>query len=395
MKTPWFTLLRRHSSLGPDSIKRALPHLAVAVGAAVFAVITSEASSHGRSPDAAEKAAKEARTAKAARDMAKAAEAFLASLTAEQRGKAVYSFDSAERENWHFVPRTRNGLPFKDMTPEQRAKAEALIRTGLSARGWTAARTIIDLEHVLRYMENNNQGRDSTNYFVTVFGTPGTGNAPWGWRFEGHHLAINVTLANGSVAATTPMFFGANPGEVRIDVPNAPQAPKKGTRALAAREDLGRRLFQSLTAEQKKTALLADKAYSDIQTGNRKQIDPLTPEGVSVKTFNKDQQKIVRDLLDDYVGVMVPDIGKDRRDRAMKAGIDKIHFAWAGSGEPGQGHYYRLQGPTFLLEYDNTQNDANHVHSAWRDFAGDFGRDVLAEHRAAAHQANGTPSAED
>jgi hypothetical protein len=395
MKTPWFSLLRPLGGIGPDSIKRALPPLAVAVGAAVFAVVTSEASSHGRAPDARDRAAKEARTAKTARDMAKAADAFLNSLTAEQRGKAVYPFESPERENWHFVPRARNGIPFKDLTPEQRSRAESLIRTGLSARGWTAARTIIDLEHVLRHVENGNQGRDASMYFVTIFGKPGTGKEPWGWRFEGHHLAVNVTLAGGGVAATTPMFFGANPAEVRIEVPNAPDAPKIGTRALAAREDLGRRLFLSLTEEQKKAALLSDKAFSDIQTGNRKQVDPLTPDGVSAKTFNKAQQKLLTDLLEDYIGVMVPEIGKDRRDRAMKAGLEKIHFAWAGSAEPGNGHYYRLQGPTFLLEYDNTQNGANHVHSAWRDFAGDFGRDVLAEHRAAAHRADPVSASED
>jgi hypothetical protein len=381
MKTSW--LSPKTLAVSPELIKRALPGILVAAGAAVFAVLTSDSATH-----ASHRGTKEARTAKAAAEMAKAADAFLAVLTPEQRTKAVFPFTSEEREDWYFVPRARKGIPLKELTPQQRGKAESLIKSALSAKGWDTMQTIVSLEHVLHHAENKNPGRDTGLYYITIFGKPGTGAEPWGWRVEGHHLSFNFTLAGGGVVATTPMFWGANPAEVRTEVPDNPLAPKKGTRSLAAREEAGRKLLLLLTSEQRKTAMLTEKAYSDIQTGNRKQIDPLTPEGVSVAAFTAEQKRVLNDLLNAYLSVMVSPVEKERRERIQKTGLDKLHFAWAGSAEPGQGHYYRVQGPTFLLEYDNTQNGANHIHSVWRDFKGDFGRDILAEHRTAAHAGN-------
>ncbi len=312
-------------------------------------------------------------------EMTAAAVNFLSSLTPEQKTQATFDFPSEERKNWHFIPRARKGLPIKDMTPEQRLLANALVVTGLSNRGYAKAVSIMSLDGVLAVLEKDKKGgpvRDPDNYYVTIFGTPGAG-ATWGWRFEGHHLSLNYTLSGDADPSMTPSFFGTNPAEVRT-------GPRTGTRILAAEEDLGRTLVKSLTEEQLKVALLQAPTPKDI-VNDPKRIDPTQPEGISQGQLTPEQTATLVKLIKEYLFRCRPDVAADDWAKVEKAGLDKMHFAWAGGLEAGQPHYYRVQGGHFVLELDNTQNDANHVHSIWRDFDHDFGVDLLKAHLDAEH----------
>ena len=318
---------------------------------------------------------------KSAASMAKAADAWLASLTADQKQRATFPFDSEERMRWHFVPNEqfpRKGVQFKEMSEAQRALARELLKTGLSARGYMTASSIMELENVLKVIEGETRRfpRDHEAYQFSVFGTPGDKKA-WGWRFEGHHISLRFDLVNGSLTSSTPSFFGANPAEVRADVPNA--APR-GTRVLAAEEDAARALLEALDAPQKTTAIVVATAPNEMLTANKQTADPQQPLGLKASEMTKAQKDKLMALIDVYAGFMAPDVAAERMERLKKAGLDNVAFAWAGETEKGKKHYYRIQGPTFLVEYDNAQNDGNHIHSVWRDFNGDFGVDLLREH---------------
>jgi hypothetical protein len=304
--------------------------------------------------------------------MVRAANDFLGTLTPEQKTKAVFTFADAERLNWHFIPRERRGLPLKEMTEAQRAAARRLLQTGLSQQGVTKADNIISLELVLRELGGNPAVRDPELYFFSIFGTPNA-REPWGWRMEGHHLSLNFTVTNDSLIATAPSFFGANPAKVL-------SGAKQGLRALAAEEDLARELMTSLDAAQRAKALIQTEAPRDIITMNSNDINPLTPVGITVTELKPAQSALFVRLVHEYLNRMSPDLAAMRRTRMERTDFGKVTFAWAGSSDVGAPHYYRVQGPTFLIEYDNTQNNANHIHSVWRDFNGDFGRDVLREH---------------
>src|SRR5436190_4588068 len=325
--------------------------------------------------------------------MASAATKFLDSLSPEQRKQASFDFSSDERLHWHFI-RTetfpRKGLTIKEMREPQRALAHELIEAGLSQRGYLTAKSIMDLEAVLGALEAAQRAaasqpprnaplvRDPERYFFSVFGTPSTKDT-WGWRVEGHHVSLHFTVVNGTLVASTPSFFGSNPAEVR-------EGPKKGLRILGPEEDAARALLQSLDASQRTKAILDAKAPNDMLTMAKVDISPLSPSGLPAEGMNATQRDLLMKLIDVYTGYMAPDIAADRQARLRKAGVEKIGFAWAGETERGKKHYYRIQGPTFLVEYDNTQNDGNHIHSVWRDFDGDFGRDLLGEHlRSFAH----------
>jgi hypothetical protein len=317
-------------------------------------------------------------SSRSASAMSSAAQKWLDSLSAEQRGRAAFAFDSEERLRWHFIPNeqfARKGVNFKEMSEPQRALAHALIKTGLSAKGYLTATSIMALENVLQQIEGPQRRfpRDPEMYWVTVFGTPGDKHA-WGWRFEGHHISVRWDVAGGSMTASSPAFFGSNPAEVRVE------GPKKGLRVLGDEEDAARALLDQLDAGQRASAILQTDAPGDILTMVKPAIEPLTPPGVKMGEMNKAQKDALAKLIDVYVNKMAPDIAAERMARVKKAGMDNITFAWAGGTERGQKHYYRVQGPTFLIEYDNTQNDGNHIHSVWRDFNGDFGRDLLREH---------------
>ena len=314
--------------------------------------------------------------------MASAATSFLGALTPEQRQQATFPMESEERVRFNFIPTEtfpRKGLLLKDMTEPQRKLAHALLRSGLSQRGYDTYTAIIALENVLRDIEKGGKfERNPEKYFFSVFGTPSP-KGTWGFRVEGHHISLHFSVVNGTVIASTPTFAGTNPAEVR-------EGAEKGKRVLALQEDTARALVMALDAAQRKTAVFNDVALNEIVTTNQLDINPLSPDGLKVSAMTPAQRDLLMKVIDAYAGLMETEIASDRLAKIKAAGIENIGFAWAGSLERGQKHYYRVQGPTFLIEYDNAQNDGNHVHSIWRDFKGDFGRDLLREHiKTAAH----------
>jgi hypothetical protein len=324
------------------------------------------------------------RAHESADEMAAMAKAFVANLDDAQKTKTVYALTDAERENWVFVPKPfegegmRRGITIKEMRPDQRHLAYALLSTSLSHRGYATALQIMSLEQVLWELENQSPRRDTEMYYITIFGDPAEKN--WGWRFEGHHLSMNFTVSDGKVISGTPSFFATNPAEVRV-------GPRAGLRVLTGEEDVARALVKSLSDEQKTKAIIGTAAPDDILTSNETKITALEGGGIPFGDLNEAQVKNLRELIDVYVHRLRPEVAADEIAAIGKAGMDKIVFAWMGGTEKGDAHYYRVQGPTFLLEYANTQNDANHVHAVWRDFNGDFGRDLLREHYQAHHKA--------
>lgn len=312
--------------------------------------------------------------------MADAAGKFLGTLNGDQKAKAVFKFDDDQRFDWHFIPRDRKGLPLKEMNETQRRAAIDLLRTGLSQRGFLKASTIMTMENVLREMEGPNRRfpRDPELYYFSIFGTPGA-RQPWGWRLEGHHISLNFTVSSSSIVATSPSFFGTNPAEVRVDVPQK-DWPQKGSRVLAAEEDLARDLVKSLDAKQRARAVFNVKAPDDIISFNKVRTEPLDKAGITASELGSAQFEKLTKLVEEYCNNAPEDLAAARRDKFRAAKREQITFAWAGGIEKNEPHYYRIQTPAFLIEYDDTQNNANHIHSVWRDFNGDFGRDLLAEH---------------
>jgi hypothetical protein len=313
--------------------------------------------------------------AKAAREMADAAQRLLDSLTKEQRETAAFEFKDNERTNWHFIPKPRKGLPMKDMTPDQRTLAKALLASGLSQKANDQILTLMTMEQILHDIEQGKgPKRDPELYYWSLFGKPG-GDAAWGWRVEGHHVSMNftITAANKAVAAGAPSFLGANPAEVR-------SGPRKGLRLLADEEDKGRAFVKTLSAEQKSKAIIAQEAPKDIVTGNTRQAVLKKFEGIPYSELNPDQKAALTDLLGLYANRLRPELAQDDLKRIARAGLDKIYFAWAGGIEKGEGHYYRIHSPVVLVEYDDVQNDANHIHTVWRDLENDFGGDLLRKH---------------
>jgi hypothetical protein len=323
--------------------------------------------------------------------MADAAAAFLSSLTPEQRQKATFAFDSSERTHWNFIPIEafpRNGLMVREMSDAQRKKAHDLLKAGLSQRGYLTATSIMDLETVLGDLERRGRdggrgqaegmARDPGKYFFSVFGTPSKKES-WGWRAEGHHVSLQFTIVNGTMVASSPTMFGSNPAEV-------PEGPKKGLRILADQEDTARTLLMALDQGQRAKAVIQNVALNEIVTTNKVEVSPLSPVGLTADAMTAPQRDMLMKVVETYTSKMADDIAAERLAKLRKAGLEKIAFAWAGEAERGKKHYYRVQGPTFLIEHDNSQNNGNHIHSVWRDFNGDFGRDLLREHlKAVAH----------
>jgi hypothetical protein len=311
-------------------------------------------------------------------NMARAAQTFLAALDEEARQMVQFPFDAEERFNWHFVPKPRAGLALKRMSPDQQRFAMDLLESGLSEKGYTKAETIRALEPVLAEIEQNPSLRDPELYYVAVFGEPST-TGTWGWRFEGHHISLNWTIVRGSSIASTPQFLGSNPAEVR-------SGPLRGTRALAAEEDLARALLGSLDNAQKAQAVISPEAPDDILTSNARKAGRQAQNGIAYAELSPEQRGLLLAVIEEYAGVQPEALARQRVERIRAAGFDRIRFAWRGGRNRGEPHYSRIQGPTFLIEYDNTQNGATHVHSVWRDFDGDFGIDLLEQHyRISAH----------
>lgn len=304
--------------------------------------------------------------------LTEAANNFLVSLTPEQSEKVKFAFSDDERFNWHFIPKERKGLPIREMSPQQKHLASALLSAALSQRGYIKATTIMSLEDVLRIMEKDSgERRNAEKYYFSIFGEPSE-KATWALRVEGHHLSLNFTLVDGKIKGS-PNFLGANPAQV-------PEGPRKGLRVLRAEEDLGRALYSSLTAEQKAVALVSKTAYKDILTeASRKAALKGQPSGLAAAKMNANQRGLLQKLIDEYIHNVPEKVAQVRSALVKKAG-NNLSFAWAGVEEKGGPHYYRVQSPDFLIEYDNTQNEANHIHSVWREITGDFGEDLLGEH---------------
>jgi hypothetical protein len=309
-----------------------------------------------------------------AQEMATEAEHFLSELEPDKRERAKFSFDDEQRFDWHYIPRRRAGIPFREMTPAQRKLANALMVTGLSRAGMVKAMNIMVLDQVLYEIQNQNPTRDPDAYYFTVFGEP-TGKTDWGWRVEGHHLSLNYAIRDGKVVSSTPSFWGADPALVR-------SGRHKGLRPLAHEEDWARSLLHSFQGDPRKKVVVNARAPRDIVTGTSRKADLGTPQGVSVAEMNAEQAAALMRLVEEYAHRLRPELAAVELNELEKAGVEKVHFAWAGGSEPGQPHYYRIHGPTFLIEYDNIQSNANHIHTVWRDLRGDFGTDPLADHYA-------------
>jgi hypothetical protein len=308
--------------------------------------------------------------------MTRAAESFVSSLTGEQKQKALFDFQDQERINWHFVPlqdqkknSTRKGLPLADMNNEQRMTALDLLKAGTSPSGDKTATTIMSLESILKELEKGGaMVRNPDWYFFSVFGKPAK-SGRWGWRVEGHHLALNFVVDGGKIVASTPAFFGANPATVK-------DGPRKGLRTLPDAEDLARDLFKSLDEDQKKIAFEKTQ-FPEIEQG-KKAPAVGSPKGLEAEKLSDTQRQLLVRLVQAYADRMPSDIAAQEMNQVTEAGINKIHFAYAGSTENGEPHSYRVQGPTFVIEFLNVQDDsarnkANHIHSAWRNIKGDFG----------------------
>lgn len=298
-----------------------------------------------------------------------AARNFLAALTEEQREQATFAYDDPERLNWHFIPRERKGVPLKDLEGEALKAGKALIASGLSTAGYDQALNVMSLEEVLYLLEGGERDyrrarRDPGKYYLSVFGKPEE-RGTWGWRVEGHHLSLNFSVEDGEVVATTPEFFGANPGTIDAGL-------NRRIRVLGPEEDLARQVLKVATPEQQAAIWIDKKAPDDVRGGGVPQPETTEPVGLPISKMSDEQKKLMAALLTEYLKNMPADVERERRQQIESAGIDKIHFAWWGGSELNEPHYYRVQGPTFLIEYNNTQNNANHVHSMWRNMAGDF-----------------------
>ena len=307
-----------------------------------------------------------------------AARGLLSLLAEPERSAASFAFDDPGRMRWTYVPRARIGIPLRAMDDGQRAAAFALLGSGLSERGTRLAHGVIDLEGILRGIEGAGSfwagGRDPGLYFLALFGEPG-GPQPWGWRFEGHHLSVNVTELGPHGQIVAPLFVGANPARV-------PSGPREGFRLLAAEEDLAFELLQLLEPGQRARALIAERTFGDIVTRSDPVVKPMAFAGLPAGEMTDVQQRQLRQLLAWYAGRMADDAASAQLQRVEDAGFERLHFAWAGAQQPGRPHYYRIHGPTVLVEYDNSQGGANHIHTVWRDLENDFGGDLLRRHYA-------------
>lgn len=309
---------------------------------------------------------------------------FLNTLDPELKSKTIFTLDSEERLNFNFIPIVRKGPTFHDFNDEQKQAAMALLRASLSAEGFRKTKEIIELENILLELESgkfkmpDGTGRDALNYHFCVFNDPATEQF-WGWRFEGHHISFNFVGSKGKIVASTPSFLGSNPALVL-------EGKLKGKEVLKLESELGFTLVNSLSKEQLGKALFSEEAPREIFTNNKQEVTNLDPIGISYSDLNQDQKEAFEKLLLVYLNNYESGFSKSLLDKINASGMDRLSFAWAGSLAPGKGHYYRLQSPVILIEYDNTQNNANHIHTAVRDLTNDFGRDILREHYSESHK---------
>ena len=314
-------------------------------------------------------------------ELSTAANKVLNSLNENQRAKACFDFDNKERTHWIYVPSVRLGLPIKELSDTQQKLVQELLAASLSPVGKNKVLGVLLLEEYLRVKEEGKGRfvRDPGLYYISFFGTP-TANGTWGWRWEGHHCSQNFTVVEGKLIGATPSFIGSNPGKINDD-----KSADNGLELLAFEDIRGRELARTLTPEQFNKALIKGATPKDIVSKNTAKLTPTAPEGISLKDLSPSQKKILGQIIIEYVGRARPDFAIQEMKEITATPEEQIYFGWSGGLEVGQPHYYRVQGPTFLFELDNTQNNANHVHTVWRDLKKDFGHDVLAEHLNTAH----------
>ena len=316
-------------------------------------------------------------TGAALSEMAKAASVFLQTLSEKQKAKIQFGFNEEERYNWNYIPRSRKGLTLNEMTGQQIKDAFALLRTALSDTGFNKTNSIIQLENVLREVENrsaNDTYRDPGNYSFSIFGNPAA-DAIWGWRLEGHHIAFNFSSEDNRLVSGTPGFLGSNPAVVL-------SGSEKGKYILKDEAGLGFSLLHSLNKEQTDKAIISTEAPGEILTAASRHAMINDPKGILYNELNSPQQKIFMQLLSIYIHRYTRSFAEGMMKEIEKAGLNNLRFAWAGDQQPGIGHphYYRIQGPTIIIEYDNIQNNANHIHTVIRDLKNDFGGDELLKH---------------
>lgn len=304
--------------------------------------------------------------------MAAAADAFIATLNSRQRDQGTWELDAEQRFDWHFIPRERYGARIKDMNTEQRKAAHGLLQSLLSSQGYLKATGVMQLEGILGQIEGRPDRRDPEDYYFNIFGAPSEDGA-WAWRFEGHHVSMNVASAGGELPSVTPAFLGSNPHLVG-------EGPNAGRRLLGAEEDLARELLALLTDAQLRTAIIETDAPRDIITGNARNVELDDFRGLPASEMSGAQRRALMLLILEYLNNANAEVAGAKMREIHEAGLENLHFAWAGSTERGEGHYYRIHGPTVLIEYDNTQGGANHVHSVLRDPQNDFGDDLLRRH---------------
>jgi hypothetical protein len=318
-----------------------------------------------------------------AREIAAAAGAWLDGLDEAERARATFPFETNERFVWAYTPGPREGLAIRDMRPDQREAARAIVASAMSSRGAAEIAAIMDLETVLGELEraggrSGSLRRDPELYWFAVFGEPGS-SAPWSWRVGGHHVAIHLTVADDRVIGTTPSFLGANPAVI-------PSGPRAGTSTLPGEEALARSLLAGLTTSERGSAVVDGAAPADILTGTRRLADVRSvPVGIRHAALGSAGQAALERLIRHYVDRVRSEVADAAWERIVAAGLGDATFAWAGPDAPGRGHYYAVRGPSFVIEYDNTQNGANHIHAVWRDLDNDWGEDLLGNHVAAAH----------
>ncbi len=311
-----------------------------------------------------------------------AASEMVGTLTAEQKKITVLPADSPLQVGWHFIPKDeRKGLELNAMNESQRTQANTMLTALLSQMGMDKTTQIMGLEKLLKELQDKAGGkgpiRDHLRYYVTFFGEPGK-SGRWGVSFEGHHLSLNFVIENDKIVASSPQFFATNPAIVKNE--NNTDA-SVGTRVLRFEETLAFELVQTLSETQSASAIIAEKAPREIRAAGEPQPPQEDPVGINWRDLSDAQRKLLRRLIMEYVNVVPKPIADERRASIKKGGYGKIHFAWAGALNPGIGHYYRIQSPTFLIEFVNTQpdaagNPANHIHCVWRDMRGDFGKPI-------------------
>jgi hypothetical protein len=316
-------------------------------------------------------------------DIVSLASQFIKTLTPEQQLNTVFPFDSEERFNFHFVPLARKGITFNEMNTAQRTAAMALLRSCVSESAFQKIENIRQLEALLKEIEKrpaDDHFRDTGNHHFSVFGIPGN-NTVWGWRFEGHHMSFNFSFDKKQMTSGTPSFLGSNPGRV-LD------GAQKNKEVLKEETEEGAAVLASLRTDHRSKAITADKAPADILSFDKRKADAGTPKGISYAEMTPKEQQQLLQLVKVYVNRFTKLFADDMLKEITAAGLNNLYFSWEGDTEPGTGHphYYRVQGPTVLIEYDNTQNNGNHVHSVLRDLKHDFGGDLLLEHYQAEHK---------